>query len=532
MTDKRKVIIVGAGMAGLSAAAYLAREGFDLLLLEKNDRCGGLVNTFEQGGFSFDAGPRAFVNSGIIQPMLRDLGIKGDYLPNRISIGIKDELFTVESMESLADYQRILKKLFPESRGEIEAILREIQRLSDYTHVLSELDNPSFVDILSDKRYIFSELLPWLVKFLITLRKMRKYELPMEDFLEKYTDNQPLVDILTQYFFRKTPTHFALGYFYVYLDYFYPRGGTRALPDLLGAKINSWGGRIKLNTEVTAVRPAQQVVVDAAGAEYEYDHLIWAGDLKALYRRVDLDGLSPRAVQEVEDQKDRILSARGAESVFILFLAVDRPPSYFQSRGGEHMFYSPRSSGLGEVGRSERDDLLDNFDSKSKDQVMAWLGKFCDNNTFEVSVPALRDEELAPPGKTGLMISCLCDYSLFDKVAKTGWYSEFKEALENRILDNFSRTIYPGLKEDILFKFSSTPLTISKVSGSSDGAITGWSFETDIPVVHQLREIPKSVLTPIPGIYQAGQWSYVPAGVPVAMLTGWHAAQRIIKERS
>lgn len=532
MKDQNKVIIVGAGMAGLSAAAYLAREGFDLLLLDKNDRCGGLVNTFEQDGFAFDAGPRAFVNSGIVQPMLRDLDIQGEYLPNRISIGIEDELFTVESMDSLVDYQRVLVKLFPESRGEIEAILHEVQRLSEYTHVLSELDNPNFVDILSDKKYIFSELLPWLIKFLITLRKMRRYELPMEDFLEKYTDDQSLVDMLTQYFFRKTPTHFALGYFYVYLDYFYPRGGTRALPDLLKDKIANWGGRIQLNTEVTAIKPAAQVVVDAAGVEYEYDHLIWAGDMKGLYRRIDLEGLTPGEVQNIEDQKHRVLSARGAESVFILFLAVDQPPSYFADRGGEHMFYSPQRSGLGEVNRSDRDGLLDDFDAKNKDEVIAWLGKFCDLNTYEVSIPALRDENLAPPGKTGLMISCLFDYRLFEKVAKTGWYQEFKEVLENRIVENFSRTIYPGLDEDVLFKFSSTPLTISKVSGSSEGAITGWSFETQIPVVHQLQDIPKSVLTPIPNVYQAGQWTYVPAGVPVAMLTGWHAAQRIIKEHS
>ncbi len=532
MSDKKKVIIVGAGMAGLSAAAYLAKEDFDVLLLEKNDRCGGLVNTFEQDGFFFDAGPRAFVNSGIVQPMLRDLGLEGEYLPNRISIGVEDELFTVESMDSLADYQRILVKLFPESEDEIKSILREMRRLSEYTHVLSELDNPNFVDILSDKKYIFSELLPWLIKFLITLRKMRKYELPMEEFLEKYTDNQSLTDILTQYFFRKTPTHFALGYFYVYLDYFYPRGGTKALPDLLENKIASLGGKIKLNCEVRSINPVAQVVIDADGMEYEYDHLVWAGDLKALYQRVDLEGLEPGTAQRIEDQKTRVLSARGAESVFILFLAVDRPPAYFQDRGGEHLFYSPLRTGMGEVNRSERDQLLADFDSVNKDQVIAWLEKFCDTNTYEVSVPVLRDERLAPPGKTGLMISCLFDYRLFEKVAQTGWYQEFKEVLENRILENFSRTIYPGLGKDILFKFSSTPLTISKISGSSEGAITGWSFETSIPVVHQLQDIPKSVLTPIPRVYQAGQWTYVPAGVPVAMLTGWHAAQHINKDNT
>jgi hypothetical protein len=45
-----------------------------------------------------------------------------------------------------------------------------------------------------------------------------------------------------------------------------------------------------------------------------------------------------------------------------------------------------------------------------------------------------------------------------------------------------------------------------------------------------LKDIPKSVFTPVPNIYQAGQWAYSPAGVPIAMLTGWYAAQHIVKQ--
>ena len=75
MAEKQKVVIVGAGMAGLTAAAYMSRENYDVLLLDKNERCGGLVSTFSKNGFAFDTGPRAFVNSGMVQPILKDLGI-------------------------------------------------------------------------------------------------------------------------------------------------------------------------------------------------------------------------------------------------------------------------------------------------------------------------------------------------------------------------------------------------------------------------------------------------------------------------
>ncbi|MEJ2488057.1 MAG: NAD(P)/FAD-dependent oxidoreductase, partial [Anaerolineales bacterium] len=114
-TENKKIVIVGAGMAGLTAAVYLARENYSVLLLEKNNRIGGLVHTFDNDGFSFDTGPRAFVNSGIVQPMLKDLGINWDFLENRISIGIEDQLFSVDSMDAIKEYKRILINLYPDN---------------------------------------------------------------------------------------------------------------------------------------------------------------------------------------------------------------------------------------------------------------------------------------------------------------------------------------------------------------------------------------------------------------------------------
>ena len=531
MTKKiKKIVIVGAGMAGLTAAAYLARENYSVLLLDKNSRSGGLVNTFNYDGFYFDAGPRAFVNSGIVKPMLRDLGIGWDFFENKISIGIEDQLFHVDSMNALKEYKRILVNLYPDNMDDIEKILSITYKLSEYTKILYEFDNPNFVDLLSDKKFVFRKLIPWTFKFLNALRKFNQFKMPTEEYLGRLTDNQSVIDIMTQFFFRKTPTYFALGYFYVYLDYFYPKSGTGALPDLLKEKILDWGGEIKLNKQILEINPSESKVVDSEGSSYYYDHLIWAADLKTLYRNINPAGLDTKLTNKISSEAQSIFSSKGAESVFILFVAVDLPPLYFQTKGGEHMFYTPSKQGLGETNLGAREKLIEKFDQKSKDEIFAWLDDFCNLNTFEVSIPALRDATLAPEGKTGIMISCLFDYSLIEKIEKAGWYDEFKKTLENRIIRIFSQTIYQGLEDAILFKFSSTPLTINKVSGSSEGAITGWSFETKIPVVYKLKDIPKSVLTPIPRVLQAGQWAYAPSGVPIAMLTGWYAAQEIIKQ--
>ena len=86
--NKYHSIVVGGGIAGLTCAAYLAKEGRQVLLIEKNRECGGLVNTFSHNEIRFDAGIRALENAGIIFPMLDELGIKLDVVKSHVSVEI------------------------------------------------------------------------------------------------------------------------------------------------------------------------------------------------------------------------------------------------------------------------------------------------------------------------------------------------------------------------------------------------------------------------------------------------------------
>ena len=53
----KSVIVIGSGFAGLSAASFLAKEGYDVTILEKNDQLGGRARVWEKSGFKFDMGP-------------------------------------------------------------------------------------------------------------------------------------------------------------------------------------------------------------------------------------------------------------------------------------------------------------------------------------------------------------------------------------------------------------------------------------------------------------------------------------------
>lgn len=165
---------------------------------------------------------------------------------------------------------------------------------------------------------------------------------------------------------------------------------------------------------------------------------------------------------------------------------------------------------------------------QDKSRILSWLDKFLALNTYEISIPALKDPDLTPEGKTGLIISILVEYDLFKMIAETGWYKEFITKMEDRIIKVLANSVYPMLKDKVMASFSFSPLSYENRVGSSEGAITGWSFQEPVPVINKIQAANRAVLTPLPSIYQAGQWTYSPAGVPMSILTGKLAARKIL----
>lgn len=527
---KYEIIIVGGGIAGLTSAAYLSREGKKVLLIEKNAKCGGLVSSFAHNGFHFDAGIRALENAGIIFPMLNDLNIELDVVKSPVSIGIENEILNIVDLDSLNDYREILLKFYPNSKEEINKVINIVKKIMKHMDVLYRIENPVFIDLKRNKSFIFKKLLLWLPKFIFTVRKINRLNIPVEDYLDSIIKDSSLKDIISQHFFKNTPTFFALSYFSLYLDYFYPLGGTGKLPEGLVNKINEFNGEIKTQTTIVKVIADKSLVEDDKGVFYKYDKLIWAADLKNFYKITNTDGLVPKILKKFETVKTKISNSRGGDSVFTLFLEVDEPLESFKEIANGHFFYTPSKLGLGNTHWDELDNLLNNWESTNKQQILHWLDKFVKLNTFEISIPGLKDRRLVPTGKTGLIISFLAEYDLFKNVYSSGWYDEFINELEMRIINVISDSVYPMLKEKIINRFSFTPLSIENRVGSSEGAITGWSFQKPVPVVNNIIISNRSIFTPIPSIYNIGQWAYSPSGVPMSILTGKLAADKILKK--
>ena len=529
--NKYDTIVVGGGIAGLTSAAYLAREGKSVLLIEKNQECGGLTNSFSRNGFHFEAGVRALENAGIILPMLKELGIELEVVKSHVSVGLEDEILDIEDINSLTGYRDLLVKFYPESEKEIDNLMKVIRKVMKNMDVLYGIENPNFKDFKSDRDYLLKELLPWLPKFLLTIGRINRMNMPVEPYLGKIISNTSLRDIITQHFFKNTPTFFALSYFSLYLDYFYPKGGVGRLAESVEKKFLEYGGEIKRETSIQTVLASEKKVIDQENADYAYENLVWAADLKTFYSITETSGLAGKIRSRFENTKRRMMARRGGDSVYTLYLMVDEPPESFRKISNGHFFYTPSRQGLGETHWSELNKILEVKGENDRDHILGWLDKYISLNTFEISIPVLKDPNLAPEGKTGLIISILTEYDLFKMIADAGWYREFIEEVETRIIQVLSGSVYPMFKDKVTDRFSFTPLSYQNRVDSSEGAITGWSFQEPVPVINKIQASNRAVQTPIPSIFQAGQWTYSPAGVPMSILTGKLAAQKALKSK-
>lgn len=517
-------IIVGGGIAGLTAAAYLSKAGKSVLLCEQQEKFGGLVNTFERDGFTYDGGVRALEDSGVLFPMLRQLGISLDFVPNTISVGIEDKVVKIESDSSVEEYKSLLDHFYPEQRTEIELIMQEIRKIMHYMEVQYGIDNPIFLDMKKDQEYLMKKILPWLIKYAVTVPKIAKMNEPVVDYLKRFTQDQSLLDIISQHFFQETPAFFALSYLNLYLDYSYPLGGTGTFVSKLVDLIIQHKGVISNNTEIVELDLEKKSVKDSQGNESFYRRLVWAADVRTLYRLVNPEVVKDqKARQATVAMKELVSDKKGNDSIYTMFLGVNLDKHYFANKTTPHLFYTPSRTGHSGAGPIPV--------GQDRETIQKWLQDYLELTTYEISTPVLRDSSMAPAGKSGLIISVLFDYRLAKQIEEQGWYEEFKGFVEQKMLEVLNDSIFPGIKNAVYHVFSATPLTLANLTGNHEGAITGWSFTNrPVPAESRLPKIMNAIKTPLPNIYQCGQWTYSPSGLPISLITGKIAADRVIKD--
>ncbi len=379
------------------------------------------------------------------------------FLPIPVSLGIEDHVFTVTGEDSLLEYSALLKELYPGSVPEVDALADEIRKVINDLKVLYGADNPLFSKSPKSLRMIPS-VFAWLFKFVHTLSRIGKLNVPMEAFLQKIITHGPLRDVFSQHFFKGTPAFFTLSYFALYNDYLYPVGGVGAFTGRIREKIGELGGEVMTGTEI--------VKCSRARGSWKT-----AGEPVRL-READM-GRGPERLYSIADTVTFLQRpGRGSKG-------EGEDPVLQRGRVGVHAYSSPSMSrGRGIPGSPRRtcsipprgrdwakpssptEEHPRHWGTITKEQVFGWLDEFCDLNTFEVSIPVLRDPARRPRGDRASS-SAAHGLRAVREDRGGGLVRGSQDPDRDRIIEVFSRTIFPSLKDKLISRFSASPLTLA-----------------------------------------------------------------------
>ena len=439
------VVVIGAGMGGLTAAALLSKAGLAVQVVEMDARPGGYLVGFERGGFRFDTailwlnqcGPGGSVRRTLDYiapgapetPPLRHIrrykGESFDYLLTDPPDALRDRLIADFPAERAG-----LLSFFAAARkvgGAFEAV-------QDYTRTR---------DTWSAWDYLRSLGAAWH-----GLKFLRYLGLSTEDGLGRFFRDPRLRSVFCSEV-NLVSCLVPIGWAYHGDFQAPPSGGSSALPAFLARAVLGHGGAVHFGCRVTDVllegrRAAGVRYQNGSGApkEIRSRYVIAACDLETLYERA----LPPGTI--APELLERLRGAQLYPSSATVWLGLDRPA---QELGfGEELVFLTRDG-----------------DSRASHNST-------DPRTSAISVlaPSVRDASLAPAGKGALMFSVSAQLAYGDAwqteegLKRGPAYRAFKQAFADVLIDRVAHSLCPALREHIALTEVATPVTHWRYTGN------------------------------------------------------------------
>ena len=505
------VVVIGAGIAGMMAAAFLVRAGAKVCVLESNHQAGGLMAGIRRKGFHFDVGDQSFEQGSFLFPLLKQLDIFDDIHFLRAWYRLKTPNIDVQ-IRGPADLPDAFTRAFPAYAGATQAFFAELHNDLDHISPLLQNDhNPLLHEGLAKwaaaARLMGSVAInvPRLWRLLHTRGSARAAEF--------YEPGSDIYDFFTRMGYRNMSLFVWVGFMHSWWhDYWYPVGGIQAMFTRLERYITDGGGQIYYKRGVSRLltegdRRLKIIGVETAkGDTIHADQVIYTGDAKALYKY-----LLP-AHPSLTPVAERLLKGSLSEALTSVYLGVDIPPEIVRAcLQTHHTFYFSHYD-IHNPHESERPNLHER----------AWV---------EISVPSIDPENecLAPPGQTTIVLQTMAPaawrnrWGTQDAPDKRAY-----RAVKQEVMQQMIRTLgqlLPGVEDRIVYADVGSALSAYRFTHNSAGATAGWTFD---PHSSPLRNRLISMRTPIKGLYTAGHYAIWPGGAPMAALTGRLAADRVL----
>ena len=460
--SKYDIAILGTGLGGLVCGYMLSKNGFKVLLLEKNPQIGGCLQTFKRFGVKFDTGMHyigSMLDGQILHRLFNYLHLLEDVKLSRLdesgydvfSIGGKQYRYA-SGYEQFVD---TLHQAFPKHRKDLEKYVRRLKDIADASPLynLRKVEDNVFIDA----DYIKTSI---------------------NDFIASVTDNYELQNVLAGNLplyagvKDKTPTyiHALINNFYIQSAWRII-GGSDAIAQSLANSIHSFGGEIRTHAEITEIvcDDTRAVGVRLADGEFVEANSI----ISNIHPQATIAMIQSHLIRKA--YRTRINDLDNTIANFTVYIK-------FKEKATPYLNYN--------YYYYENDDVWSANDRRDGDPLRSYLFM----------------HQSAEEGQQWAQSAEMIGYMRFSEVQR--WaetrvghrgedYKAFKQATAEHYLDVLERS-FPGIRNHIEYYETSSPLTYRDYTATKDGSMYGIIRDKNFPtqtLVSQRTKIPNLFMT-------------------------------------
>ncbi len=497
METRYDAIVIGAGLGGLSAAAFLAKNGLSTLLLERHNIPGGYATSFVRGRYEFEialhelSGLGNEENPTPLSKYLDYLGVtkRVEFVPVREMYRSVFPDLDITMPVGRREYERAMTDAFPK---QAQGIRRFLGRIDDLAREMGEITKTQQLGNPLTAPVRYKNLIRYLAA-------------TWGDVLARDIDDYRCRAVLSQYwgYFGLPPAKVSFLYFagalasYMRLGPSYIRGRSQSLSNAFIAAFEESGGVVRFNCGVKKIMTngsAATGVVADDGETYWADHVISNADPITTCRDMIGEDKVPASF---------FASLRGSSvspSSVNVYMGINRSPA--------------------ELGFTVHENFVNNdydFDRHAELLTVITTPPAALVTCYNAVLP-----EISPPGTSIVVVTTLSHGDPWCALPPQA-YADTKNRVADAMIGMAER-LSPDIRKYVEAVEVATPLTNMRYTGSLGGSIYGFNNTGWDHTVLRMRH-----KGPLDGLWFVGAWTQPGGGFEPCMLSGQMAGASILK---
>ncbi len=489
-TKKKKVIVIGSGIAGLAASIRLSAQGFGVEVFESNETAGGKMYDWRKDGFRFDMGPSVFTMPEFVEELFKVAGKNPEDYIKIVRPELPFNYFFDDGLvlNFYADLEKLIKEVASKTADDEETVRKYLENIQTKYDLTNTVFLQNSLHILSN--YISKDAFKGLLNF----RKVEVFKSMNEANKKNFKDEHTvrLFNSFASYLgsnpFKAPGVLNVISHFQLNAGIYLPVGGMVAIAESLQKLAMEMGVQFNFNTpiEKILVKNNRAYGIVANGKEITSDLVVSNIDVYNAYKQLMPEQKGPSMV----------LDHPKSHSVMVFLWGMKKS---FPQLALHNMILA--------------NNMEDEYDTMF---LNADIG---DDFTTYIYVSSKCNPDDAPEGNENWYILINAPH-----IQNQDW-DEIKNRVRARLLERLQHTLGEDVSQYIAFERVQDPRDLKERTNSAFGAIYGNSFNSKFSVFMRHPNFSNK----IKDLYFCGGTVHPGGGVPLSILSAKIVSELIDK---